>query len=69
MLNALYDEQLVFKGGTYLWLFHGLPRFSEDLDFTVLSGINSAIILNENDLSSLLSILASFATPSRLSLC
>ena len=43
MLNALYDEQLVFKGGTYLWLFHGLPRFSEDLDFTVLSDINSGI--------------------------
>ncbi len=43
MLNALYAEQLVFKGGTYLWLFHGLPRFSEDLDFTVLSGINSGI--------------------------
>ena len=43
MLNALYDEQLVFKGGTYLWLFHSLPRFSEDLDFTVLSGINSDI--------------------------
>jgi predicted nucleotidyltransferase component of viral defense system len=25
---------LVFKGGTYLWFFHGLRRFSEDLDFT-----------------------------------
>ncbi len=43
MLNALYAEQLVFKGGTYLWLFHGLPRFSEDLDFTLLSGINGSI--------------------------
>ena len=43
MLNALYDEQLVFKGGTYLWFFYGLQRFSEDLDFTVLSGINSGI--------------------------
>lgn len=43
MLNALYDEQLVFKGGTYLWFFHGLPRFSEDLDFTSLSSINSGI--------------------------
>ena len=24
----------MFKGGTYLWFFHGLRRFSEDLDFT-----------------------------------
>ena len=34
ILNSLYDEDIVFKGGTYLWLFHGLRRFSEDLDFT-----------------------------------
>jgi predicted nucleotidyltransferase component of viral defense system len=25
---------VVFKGGTYLWFFGGLDRFSEDLDFT-----------------------------------
>ena len=25
---------MVFKGGTYLWFFGGLDRFSEDLDFT-----------------------------------
>ena len=43
MLNALYDEQLVFKGGTYLWFFHGLPRFSEDLDFTTISKVNGNI--------------------------
>ncbi|EQB68621.1 MAG: hypothetical protein AMDU5_GPLC00010G0161 [Thermoplasmatales archaeon Gpl] len=35
ILNSLADFPLVFKGGTYLWLFHGLRRFSEDLDFTV----------------------------------
>lgn len=34
VLNAIYDEPLIFKGDTYLWLFHGLRRFSEDLDFT-----------------------------------
>ncbi len=34
ILNILSEEPLVFKGGTYLWLFHGLNRFSEDLDFT-----------------------------------
>ncbi|MBE3137120.1 MAG: nucleotidyl transferase AbiEii/AbiGii toxin family protein, partial [Thermoplasmata archaeon] len=30
---ALVDE-LVFKGGTALFFFYGLDRFSEDLDFT-----------------------------------
>lgn len=34
VLTALSEYQLVFKGGTYLWFFHGLNRFSEDLDFT-----------------------------------
>lgn len=28
------SEELVFKGGTALYLFYGLDRFSEDLDFT-----------------------------------
>lgn len=35
ILNILSEFPLVFKGGTYLWFFHGLRRFSEDLDFTV----------------------------------
>ena len=34
ILGILSDFPLVFKGGTYLWFFHGLRRFSEDLDFT-----------------------------------
>ena len=34
ILNSLSSAPLIFKGGTYLWLFHGLRRFSEDLDFT-----------------------------------
>lgn len=34
LLGVLSEQPLVFKGGTYLWFFHGLPRFSEDLDFT-----------------------------------
>ncbi|MEW5955857.1 MAG: nucleotidyl transferase AbiEii/AbiGii toxin family protein [Candidatus Micrarchaeota archaeon] len=34
ILTALTEEPVVFKGGTYLWFFHGLDRFSEDLDFT-----------------------------------
>jgi len=35
LLNILSDYPLVFKGGTYLWFFHGLNRFSTDLDFTM----------------------------------
>lgn len=34
ILNSMSEEPIVFKGGTYLWFFHGLRRFSEDLDFT-----------------------------------
>ena len=34
ILVALAEFPLVFKGGTYLFFFHGLKRFSEDLDFT-----------------------------------
>jgi predicted nucleotidyltransferase component of viral defense system len=35
ILSILSDFPLIFKGGTYLWFFQGLQRFSEDLDFTV----------------------------------
>lgn len=34
VLVALSEFPIIFKGGTYLWFFHGLNRFSEDLDFT-----------------------------------
>lgn len=39
LLYHLYKQtnQLVFKGGTALYKFYQLPRFSEDLDFSVLS--------------------------------
>jgi predicted nucleotidyltransferase component of viral defense system len=43
ILNTLYDKQLVFKGGTYLWFFHGLRRFSEDLDFTSIEKVDRRI--------------------------
>ncbi len=36
ILNAVSELPLAFKGGTYLWFFHGLRRFSEDLDFRAL---------------------------------
>jgi predicted nucleotidyltransferase component of viral defense system len=37
-LRSIYasTNDLAFKGGTCLWFFHGLNRFSEDLDFTML---------------------------------
>lgn len=41
ILFSLADFPMIFKGGTYLWFFHGLNRFSEDLDFTAQSEINS----------------------------
>ena len=37
--TALVDE-LVFKGGTALFFFYGLDRFSEDLDFTQMKQYN-----------------------------
>jgi predicted nucleotidyltransferase component of viral defense system len=42
ILREIYQHpqlqaQLAFKGGTCLYLFHRLPRFSTDLDFTLLT--------------------------------
>ncbi len=34
VLYAMSDWPIVLKGGTYLWFFHGLNRFSDDLDFS-----------------------------------
>jgi len=39
ILQALKNKNLIFKGGTYLWFFHGLNRFSEDLDFTTMGDV------------------------------
>ncbi len=40
LLDIFRDKDLsrllAFKGGTALMLFHGLPRFSTDLDFNLL---------------------------------
>lgn len=43
VLTSLSEYPLVFKGGTYLWFFHGLDRFSEDLDFTANGKLSSDI--------------------------
>jgi len=42
-LMSLSEYPFVFKGGTYLWFFHGLDRFSEDLDFTATGDIPEEI--------------------------
>ncbi|MEI8311201.1 MAG: nucleotidyl transferase AbiEii/AbiGii toxin family protein [Verrucomicrobiota bacterium] len=36
--RARFYEHVAFYGGTALRIFHGLPRFSEDLDFSLLAG-------------------------------
>lgn len=43
MLNALSEYPIAFKGGTYLWFFQGLRRFSEDLDFTATGPLSESI--------------------------
>ncbi|MHB8372191.1 MAG: nucleotidyl transferase AbiEii/AbiGii toxin family protein [Thermoplasmataceae archaeon] len=54
MLRSIYTytSDLIFKGGTSLFFFYRLPRFSEDLDFTLINPINeNKIIKNiEKDL-------------------
>jgi predicted nucleotidyltransferase component of viral defense system len=39
--RAKFFEHAAFYGGTALRILHGLDRFSEDLDFTLLSPGNS----------------------------
>ena len=38
-LRSIYasTNDLAFTGGTCMWFFHGLNRFSEDLDFTLVA--------------------------------
>ena len=43
ILSSLSEFPVVFRGGTYLWFFHGLNRFSEDLDFTSTGRLKSDI--------------------------
>lgn len=38
-LFSNYGNRLIFKGGTSLWFFYGLRRFSEDLDFTATKDV------------------------------
>jgi len=36
VMYSLRNWPIAMRGGTYLWFFHGLNRFSDDLDFTQL---------------------------------
>jgi len=50
IFESEYGTKLVFKGGTTLRLAYGSPRYSEDLDFTMLEefGANSFIEFLKN---------------------
>jgi predicted nucleotidyltransferase component of viral defense system len=58
VLRSIYanTNELAFKGGTSLWFFHGLNRFSEDLDFTFIrrkgkrEGLKNLPVAVEKDL-------------------
>jgi predicted nucleotidyltransferase component of viral defense system len=41
LLACKFHKKLIFKGGTALRLAYGSPRFSEDLDFSLLDKIKS----------------------------
>jgi len=43
ILIILSEYPLAFKGGTYLWFFHRLNRFSEDLDFTATEPLSKEL--------------------------
>jgi hypothetical protein len=62
VLYALRSQQLVFKGGTYLWFFHGLDRFSEDLDFTAQAKVDQRLMSNAADVLLLFGVYSYFKT-------
>ena len=41
------SKLLAFKGGTSLMLFHGLTRFSTDLDFNLLDASKTEYVYKE----------------------
>ena len=45
--NSQLQTQLAFKGGTCLYLFHKLPRFSTDLDFSLRKGVENNTVKPE----------------------
>jgi len=49
VLYSLSRSPPVLKGGTYLWFFHGLNRFSEDLDFTAVGSVGKTLVKDTGD--------------------
>lgn len=45
LFGSSFGPNLVFKGGTALRLAYGSPRFSDDLDFSILKRINTEIFV------------------------
>jgi len=46
--DSSLQAQLVFKGGTCLYLFYGLPRFSTDLDFSLHESVElDEVVVNK----------------------
>ena len=45
LISRNTKDELIFKGGTCLYKFYGLGRFSEDLDFSAIKDINVEILL------------------------
>ncbi len=40
--HPVLQAQLAFKGGTCLYFFYNLPRFSTDLDFSLVAGVEGS---------------------------
>jgi hypothetical protein len=50
ILRSIYSrisDELIFKGGTALWFFQGLNRFSEDLDFSIIRNLNIDVLIKK----------------------
>ena len=48
LYRAIFFKHAVFYGGTALRIFHGLNRFSEDLDFSLLEKNQELKLTPEN---------------------
>jgi len=49
LYKAGFFDRAAFYGGTCLWIFHGLPRFSDDLDFSLLQADENFALENYFD--------------------
>ncbi|MBU0758512.1 MAG: nucleotidyl transferase AbiEii/AbiGii toxin family protein [Nanoarchaeota archaeon] len=47
IISRSTKDELIFKGGTALYKFHNLDRFSEDLDFTAKTEFNTDLLFNK----------------------